>query len=53
MRKSFQFKKKKKKLKRIDKNEEEIMRNRSYKVKYIDGEGFMANTLPNLVENLA
>ena len=29
------------------------MRNRSYKVKYIDGEGFMANTLPNLVENLA
>ena len=52
MRESFQFQKKKK-LKRIDKNEEEIMRNRSYKVKYIDGEGFMANTLPNLVENLA
>ena len=42
-----------KKVARIDKNWEEITKNISYKLWFIDGARFMASSLSNLVNNLS
>ena len=43
-----------KKIERIDKNREEVTKNRSYKLQFIiDRTKFMASSLQNLINNLA
>ena len=42
-----------KEVKRIDKNGEKVTKAISYRLKFIDSARFMANSLSNLVNNLA